>query len=150
MANRPGLNVILAQRHIPSIIRLDHEPLQVRLPYREDNRAWLMEGHTRMTISWNPDGKFWVTPTSWFNELARRLVERAGAAYIIQPYREQEKCAPACWNARGLECTCSCLGVHHGQGQPDGRWYVVGDACAVRWGSQHLRWTLLKEIGEAR
>jgi len=31
--------------------------------------------------------------------------------YVIQPYREQEKCSPTCQNAIGHECQCSCMGL---------------------------------------
>jgi hypothetical protein len=52
--------------------------------------------------------------------------------WVIQPYREMEKCAPACWNAKGDWCECSCLGVNHGAGQPGG-FTVITEYFAFRW-----------------
>jgi hypothetical protein len=56
--------------------------------------------------------------------------------YIIQPYREQEKCSPSCQDAEGHECQCSCMGRYHGIGR-------VSDTFATRWGDQELACRLL-------
>ena len=75
---------------------------------------------------------------------------RFGACYLVQTYREQEKCAAACWNASGLECNCQCMGEHHGTGHPDGRWYEVSETCAVSWGPKRLSYKLLRPKATAR
>jgi hypothetical protein len=140
-----GLGRILRQTRIPVVTRPKPGPLQVRLPYDQTNRAWLREGH-RSKPHWikSDNGDFWSAPASWFNELTRRLVSRFGAVYIIQPHNELEKCAPACWSAKGLECSCSCMGEHHGEGEPSGRWYVVDETYAFSWQGRSWRWTLLR------
>jgi hypothetical protein len=92
----------------------------------------LHEGH-RMKPRWNEHFECWEVPRSWFEDAARRLLRRFGRVYTIQPFRLQEKCAPACWDAIGLKCECSCMGENHGSGNPAGRWYVVSETFAVRW-----------------
>jgi hypothetical protein len=96
------------------------------------SRDWLREGH-RAKPRWVDHFKCWEVPKSWFEDVARRLLRRFGRVYIIQPFRLQEKCAPRCWNATGLECECSCMGEHHGSGNPPGKWYIVSETFAVRW-----------------
>jgi hypothetical protein len=41
----------------------------------------------------------------WLNDLVERSLKRYKKAYIIQPFREQAKCAPACMYACMLEVT---------------------------------------------
>jgi hypothetical protein len=82
-----------------------------------------------------------------FSQLVERLVRQFGSVYVIQPYRAMEKCARACWEAKRLECTCSCMGEHHGSEVAGGRWYELSETCAVRWtDTQHLRCSLLTLI----
>jgi hypothetical protein len=76
------------------------------------------------------DQKLWALPANAFNSLVRRLLDRFGRLYVIQPYQQQETCAPACWNAEGHECQCSCMGANHGSGNSDG-YFVVSDTFAV-------------------
>ena len=71
-----------------------------------------------------------------------RSLAEYGKVYVIQPYREQEKCSPACQNATGHECQCSCMGLYHGAGN-DGSWFEVSDTFAARWGEQELACRLM-------
>ena len=68
---------------------------------------------------------------------------RFGRVYVIQPYREFEKCAPACWNATGFTCECSCMGKNHGS-MPGGRWWVVADTFAIQWQGRRLACRLIE------
>jgi hypothetical protein len=79
---------------------------------------------------------------AWFNDFVERSLVQYGNVYIIQPYREQEKCSPACQNAVGHECQCSCMGLYHGAGN-DGSWFEVSGTFATRWGSQELACRLM-------
>jgi len=118
-------------------------PLKVRLPYASGNRA-LLRGRRGRNPIWRPVERYWEVPTAWFTRLCRELMGQFGHVYVVQPHRKREVCAPACWNARGLECECSCMGDHHGEGQPGGRWYVVSESCAVRWREREWHWSLLR------
>ena len=121
------------QKTIPVVIRSQARgrKLLVRLPYAPDNRAWLRLGR-RDDHKWLPSNKYWVLPKAWFNDFVDKTLAKFGKLYVIQPYREKEVCAPACQNAKGHECQCSCMGAHHGTGGGGG-WFDVSDTFAVRW-----------------
>ena len=119
------------------------EPLLVRLPYASGNGGWLRSDHRRKP-EWVKQYKCWGTPKAWFEDVVRRLLQRFGRVYVIQPYRTQEKCAPACWNATGVECECSCMGANHGSGNASGRWHVVSDTFAVQWRNRQLACRLIQ------
>ncbi|MBA3068184.1 MAG: hypothetical protein FP825_06875 [Hyphomonas sp.] len=129
------------QTHTPVIWRKAKPPILMRLPYDPTNRAWLQDGR-RAKPGWNKAAKQWELPAAWFNDLVDRGLQRWGRIYIIQPYREQEKCAPACRNATGHECQCSCMGAHHGSGGGGG-WFDVSDTFSTRWGGEDVACRLL-------
>lgn len=130
------------QNSIPVILRRQKgKPLRMRLPYADTNRAWLQAGRRTKPI-WMLDLKCWELPKAWFNDLANRSIFRFGAVWIIQPFHEREICAPACWNAKGFICECSCMGENHGAGN-DGLWFEVSETFAFRWGPTQLACRLL-------
>jgi hypothetical protein len=138
------LKSIWSQQSIPVILRRGGkgQKLRVRLPYVKDNRDWLRSGR-RTSPAWLGDSrKYWEIPKNWFNDLVERALSKYKKVYVIQPYREQEKCAPACLNAVGHECQCSCMGANHGMGN-DGSWFEVSDTFATRWGEQYLACRLM-------
>jgi hypothetical protein len=139
------LIAIWNQRTTPVLLRRGGkgEKIRVRLPYSDDNRAWL-KNTRRHDPAWSKEHQCWEIPKSWFNDLVERALERYRAIYIIQPFREQEICAPACMNAKGHECQCSCMGANHGQGG-DGSWFEVSEAFATRWGQRELACRLLRK-----
>lgn len=115
---------------------------RVRLPYADDNRAWL-RNERRTSPDWIANQRYWEIPKSWFNDFVQRALLKYGQVYIVQPLRDQEVCAPACMNALGHECQCSCLGANHGAGN-DNSWFEVSETFATRWGEQHLACRLMK------
>jgi hypothetical protein len=117
------------------------EGLWVRMPYDVSNRNWL-KNQKRTKPYWDKVEQRWELPNAWFNDLVERMLERFGKVYILQPYREQEKCAPACQNAIGHICQCSCMGENHGTGN-DGTWFEVSDTFATRWGDLEIACRLL-------
>jgi hypothetical protein len=140
------LRAALNQNSIPVIIRRGGKGqlLRVRLPFGEGNRQWLQDGR-RNSPTWFPTEKYWETPKAWFNDLVERSLTKYKKLYIIQPYREQEKCAPACMNAVGHECQCSCMGANHGAGN-DGSWFEVSDTFATRWREQYIACRLMTRV----
>jgi len=146
--NRGEIARVWRQKRIPVVYRASGSgPLLLRLPYAKDNYAWL-RGYNQRKPKWDPQYKCWHTPRSWFNRLVDRCLNRFGKIYVIQPYREQEKCAPACWNAKGHECQCSCMGANHGSRSPEGRWFIVSNVFATRWRDQELACRLLTRSAE--
>ena len=143
LARDEDLKRIWAQDQIPVVIRRSGQAqkLRLRLPYAKTNRVWLRNAR-RANPSWLSDKKCWEIPKAWFNDFVDRALAKFGAVYVIQPYREQEVCAPACMNALGHECQCSCMGANHGAGKCGG-WFEVSDAFAVRWGDEHIACRLM-------
>lgn len=47
-------------------------------------------------------------------------------------------------NALGDECQCSCMGEHHGSQGPAGRWKVVSNSFATRWGESAVACRLIR------
>ena len=144
----PRLLQVLAQTQIPVVFREGKsKPLFVRLPYAATNRAWLKGDH-RNQPEWLASRKLWKTPKAWFENVIRRCLRKYGRVYVIQPFSAHQTCAPACWNAVGVECECSCLGANHGSGNPEGKWHVVSDTFAVRWDAREYSCRLLVASGE--
>jgi hypothetical protein len=138
-----SIEAVWHQTTVPVVYRAGvGQPILIRLPYRDDNYEFLRDERTRKP-KWVPDGKYWEVPASWFNDIVERILGRWRRLYIIQPYREQEKCAPACWNAVGHVCQCSCMGEHHGTRNPEGSWFIVSDTFAARWRDRQLACRLL-------
>lgn len=141
---------IWREAQIPVILRKGNgHPLQVKLPgdpanviWRVTRGQWLQAGR-RNKAKWVPRFNCWEVPQAWLNSLVRQILHAFGKLYLIQPYREQEKCAPACFNAKGHDCQCSCMGVNHGQGGPNAGWFVVSDTFATRWGDEDLACRLM-------
>lgn len=137
------LKRVWAQTQIPVVLRRTGkgQRLRVRLPYSETNREWLQDGR-RHSPEWFSKEKYWELPKAWFDDFVNRALTDFGKVYVIQPYREQEKCSPACLNAVGHECECSCMGRNHGHGN-DGSWFEVSETFATRWGALELACRLL-------
>ncbi len=130
----PKLKAIWSKANPPVIFRRGNStPLLVRLPYASTNYVWL-RSDKRHKPKWNKQYKCWEIPVAWYDWLADRMLKEYMAVYLIQLYREQQVCAPACWNAIGLHCECSCMGENHGNGYPDGKWREVSETFAFEWG----------------
>jgi hypothetical protein len=133
------LSEIWQQDATPVILRRDghREKLRARVPGGETERGWinsLGKSYGNWIIAKH---SYWELPKKWFNNFVNGALDRYGQLYVIQPFREQEKCAPACMNASGHICECSCMGEHHGAGN-DGSWFEVSDAFATRWHGREL------------
>jgi len=142
-AQYADLRALWKQATVPVVFRRSRpNPLLVRLPYANDNFEWL-RGDRRTKPKWNPQYKAWEVPIAWFENLVQQLLKRYRKAYVVQLYKEQQKCAPACWNAKGLHCECSCMGANHGSGYPGGTWHEVSETFAVSWGERKYSCRLL-------
>lgn len=150
------LRLIWKQDAIPVIVRKGKGyKLRVKLPnIRDDSklqrraRAFLQAARPKgRQPEWLNQYRGWEVSQDWFSNLVDHILARFGKLYIIQPYREQEKCALACMNAQGHECECSCMGANHGTGGPDAGWFEVSETFATRWGESHLACRLMKRSG---
>jgi len=137
------------QQSIPVLFRSGKaKPLLLRLPYAKDNRDWLHSDKRRNSL-WNEQYKCWETPRARFDELIEKALARFKRVYVIQPVRRDQKCAPACWQAQGYECECSCMGNNHGSGSPSGDWHVVSETLAVQWGEKEYSCRLFEASARA-
>lgn len=138
------LSQIWRQDEIPVVVRSNEKSrkLRVRLPYAQDNRRWL-NTVGKSSVTWIASGGYWELPKSWFNDFVNRALERYEKLYVVQPYREQEKCARSCMEATGHECNCSCMGRNHGAGI-DGSWFEVSETFATRWKGKEIACRLMK------
>lgn len=137
------LRSVWQQQSVPVVYRRGPgNPILVRLPYAIDNRPWLA-ALGRREPKWDRETRRWEVPQRWFTPLVRKCLARYGKVHVIQPFFEQQKCAPACWDAHGEECECSCMGVNHGSGHPEGNWKIVSDAFATRWHGRYLSCRLI-------
>lgn len=144
------LRAIWRQRELPVILRRgEGHPLKVKLPGNTEDLMWQISATRwlrcgrRNRPDWDARFKCWDTPQAWLNPLVQQILRAFKKLYLIQPYREQEKCAPACFNAKGHDCECSCMGANHGQGGPAAGWFVVSDTFATRWGEEHMACRLM-------
>ena len=145
---RARISAIWNQTTIPVVLRKEgSNPVQVRLPYAQNNRTWLQAGR-RNKPKWLQDKKRWEVPKSWFEDLVRACLDRYQKVYVVQLHQEQQKCAPACWNAKGFHCECSCMGENHGSGQPDGNWHEVSETFAFQWEESMYACRLITKNGE--
>ena len=140
-----------AQAQVPIVVRsgLPGDKLTARLPYCADNRDWLhgmATGTRRPDAKWAPSEKAWKLPVAWLNRLVNGALDRYGRIYVVQPYRELEKCAPACRNATGHDCECSCMGANHGVGDGGG-WFDVSETFSFRWGPREAAIRLMTRNG---
>ncbi len=144
MEDTKRLRVIWDQAKIPVILRRSGlgERNRVRLLGAKDDSIWLQTTGKSKPVWFGGKDQYWELPKSWFNDFINGALQRYGQVYIIQPFREQEKCSPACQNAVGHECQCSCMGEHHGAGN-DGSWFEVSDTFATRWKRRELACRLL-------
>lgn len=144
MDSMQRLKRIWGQTETPVLLRRGGvgEKLRLRFPESDGGIEWLFEGKQPWLYWWCSENECWEVPKAWLNHLVERLLTRFGRLYVVQPYREQEKCAPACQNAKGHECNCSCMGANHGAGN-DGSWFEVSDAFSTRWKDRQLACRLM-------
>lgn len=144
----PKLRQIWEQTKVPVIYRQARpSPILVRLPFSPDNFIWL-RGDKRHKPKWNPKYKCWETPIAWFDNLIQRLLKAHGMVYVIQLHKEHQKCAPACWNAQGFDCECSCMGANHGSGHPEGHWREISETFAFQWGKHRYACRLIAAVAK--
>jgi hypothetical protein len=142
MTDREKLEGIWKQKVIPVIFRKEDAPLMFKVPFVKDDYEWI-RNERRNKPTWLKKYSCWEIPKKWFNDSVNRSLQRWGKIYIIQPFHQQEKCAPACAQAIGHICECSCMGENHGSGGLGAEWYEVSDAFATKWHQAELACRLL-------
>jgi hypothetical protein len=140
------LRSIWKQNKIPVLYtRGEGYPLLIRLPDGLATQHWLRGGRHH-SPKWVPQFSCWETPRAWFDSLVQQLLRRFRFLYIIQPRRDQTTCARSCWEAKGDDCECKCLGEFHGKSRPGGRWFEVTETLAFQWGEKTLAYRLIETL----
>jgi|SRR3569833_536614 len=84
-----------------------------QIPAVKGNLRWLRQS-VRIR-SPRLDGDRWHLPRNCMIKLVTAGVDRFGHVVVWRDMSRLSQCNRACLEATGLECDCSCLGVHHGQ-----------------------------------
>jgi hypothetical protein len=138
--NHDEITGVWRNGRVPVVYKPDGtEPLIVRIPFRNDNRDWLL-GRGR-SITWVAQFHAWALPRGRFNDIIERALQRYESCYVIQEFRPLQKCCAACWDAKNFDCECSCLGANHGSGAA--LEYVVDEVVAFEWSGRQLSCRLL-------
>lgn len=105
--------------------------LWVQMPYDPRNRAWLKEVlGDRIRPDWDKPNRRWLIARAHFGMVVEALANRLGRIDVYVDCRNSERCDTRCKNAKSRECTCQCLGKHHGSGITHG-WKLVSDTTEV-------------------
>lgn len=122
--------------------------LVIKMPFADDNRQWLKNVlGSRIRPEWNGETKRWEIARAHFGPVIEALANRLGKIDVYMDFRQVERCDTRCRKARSRECTCSCLGEHHGQGVTFG-WKVVSDNHTMVQSSGTLRRHILVVRGD--
>lgn len=144
-ATSEHLRAIWRQHSIPIVFkRQKPEKLLVKVPPAFNDLDWLRNDGRRIP-EWNDKFGAWELPQRWFEKTIKLCINRYKKCYVIQLFREKQVCAPACWNAEGVDCECSCMGENHGAGHPKGRWYEISESFAVSYGIQKYACRLFEQ-----
>lgn len=114
------------------------------MPFAGSNRGWL---HAHLGERIRPEhagGGVWAIARPHLQHLVDGLVDRFGHVDVVLDFRTAERCDTRCRDARGDECTCSCLGENHGGAAYWRNWIEVGETTLVAGGEirrRHLRVT---------
>ena len=127
---------------VPALFRPPKGQVLVRVDKHPTNRCLIKLG--RNWPRWVEQRHCYQVPAAWFSKLAKVIVNEFGAVWIIQPFREKQICAPACRDAEGLVCECSCMGEFHGVNHAGNGWFEVSESFMVRYSSAQWACRLLK------
>jgi hypothetical protein len=127
---------------LPWVYRPVEGRVQTKMPYGGSNRSWL---HAHLGERIRPDYEgngVWAIARNHLQDLVDGLAGRFGRVDVILDFRTTERCDTRCRDARGDECTCSCLGENHGGAAYWRYWIEVGGTTLVAGGEirrRHMR-----------
>jgi hypothetical protein len=127
-----------------------NKKLWLVMPYWREGSTWLQGEHSRHNHHYirtgTSDPNHWEFPRLWLTDTVHRLLQKFGQCYHVQVFYHTQVCAPACWDAEGFICECSCVGENHGKGKPKGA-HVISETFAITWKQRDLSCRLLKAKG---
>jgi len=122
--------------------------LVIKMPFAPTNRAWLKAVlGSRIRPDWNKELRRWEIARNHFGPVVEALANRLGKIDVYMDFRQVERCDTRCRKAKSRECTCSCLGKHHGCGVTHD-WKIVGDGHTMLQSSGTIRRHIIVERDE--
>jgi hypothetical protein len=124
----------------PSVYRpLREGRLQVRFVGCPDSRAWIKDiCGSRTRPEWSSERRGWLVARAHLYAIVNGLLVRFELpVHVFVEFRANEHCGQKCQGALDGECTCPCLGVHHGTAVSGGSrsgWVQVGAATMIHHG----------------
>lgn len=113
-----------------------HRPLkgrlQLRMPFRLENRQWLRANlGSRVHLVWVKDAApHWELSRNHLVPLLWALTREFEAVIVRLEFSHTQKCDQRCRDATGTDCVCSCMGAYHG-GAGGRVWYEVGQTTLI-------------------
>lgn len=80
---------------------------------------------------------YWTIARKHLTDVAEAVAIRDGSVFIEMHYSAAEQCDSRCQNAEGNDCTCSCEGKYHGEGE-HAAWLQVGVTTLFRGGDDKV------------
>jgi hypothetical protein len=75
--------------------------------------------------------KAWLVARPHFRKVVEALALRYGTVPVTTDHTVRHACDSKCWDAKGGECECHCLGDNYGGGFPRG-WHSISGDMAIR------------------
>lgn len=103
------------------------------MPYARGTRGWLRSvcgAGTRPEF--DRARKAWTVARPHFRRVVDALADRYGSVDVYMDHTARTVCGKLCWEAKGDDCDCACLGDNHGQGRWRKDWRLVDDYWMVR------------------
>ena len=129
---------------------LDQRRLWVWMPYEGgSNRAWLMESlGERIQPEWNGKARprRWEIARPHLQTLVDAMAERFEVIDVFLEFSLRERCDVRCQQARGDDCECSCLGVHHGGAAYQQHWTRVGPDTLIGAGRKEVHYVAYRRF----
>lgn len=122
--------------------------LIIKMPFAPTNRAWLKAVlGSRIRPDWSKELRRWEIARNHFGPVVEALANRLGKIDVYMDFRQVERCDTRCRKAKSRECTCSCLGKHHGRGVTHD-WKIVSDGHTMLQSSGTIRRHIIVERDE--
>ena len=117
--------------------------LLVCLDYRPGNRQWL-----RDTLGCqprrNPTTRRWEIARVHFRRLVEEIALAYGSVDVDVEFSTSERCDKRCREARGDDCSCSCMGENHGGAAYLKYWLEVGDSTLIAPGQRRRQFRVTR------
>ncbi|MDQ1245819.1 MAG: hypothetical protein QG597_186 [Actinomycetota bacterium] len=113
-------------------LRRDRQIL-AKTPPMTGNKQWLRTVVGIRSPRLDDDGR-WTVPRSRLTRLVIGAIDRFNYVVVYRDMTRLSRCTTLCLTATGVECDCSCQGLHHGQGDASSWFERIGDVVVADLG----------------